>query len=157
MAIVTNVLVYRVPTNSQPLHESSTSTEGTIGDVYLPKYETLSESIDKRKKIKDFSSFIPFPEVLQHQNVATCMLLWAVRCKLQAYYLDGTCRVRPCSPVANRWICNSKEMDRTDRTQTSRETITIDLIKSVQIGATNSQLLQCMDPPLGSDLHYDDK
>lgn len=54
-------------------------------------------------------------------------------------------------------LCTHKEMDGIDRTQTSRETIPIDLIKSVQIGATNSQLLQCMDPPLGSDLHYNDK
>lgn len=59
------------------------------------------------------------------------------------------------SPIDGR--CTSKEMDGIDGTQTSRETIAIDLIKSARIGAANSQLLQRMDPPLGSDLHYGDK
>lgn len=54
-------------------------------------------------------------------------------------------------------LCSSKELGGTDSSQISRKTISIDLIKSVQTDATHSQLLQSMDPPLGSDLHYDDK
>lgn len=43
------------------------------------------------------------------------------------------------------------------RSQISRKTISIDPAKSVQTDANCSQLWQSMDPPLGSDLHYDDK
>lgn len=158
MATVANVLIYRVPTNSKPWHESSTSAEGTAGDVYLPKYETRCESVDKMKRIKDFSSFIPFPEVLQHQTVATRrMLLWARRRK-HAGLLSG--RRMPCTSLLS---CRQSMGCATARKWTGLtqlkpvETVPIDLIKSVQVGATDSQLLQCMDPPLGSDLHYDDK
>lgn len=44
-----------------------------------------------------------------------------------------------------------------DRSQISRKAISIDLAKSLETDATHSQFWQSMDPPLGSDLHYDDK
>lgn len=54
-------------------------------------------------------------------------------------------------------LCSSKELGGADSSQIRRKTISIDLIKSVQTDATYSQLVQSMGPPLGSDLHYDDK
>lgn len=44
-----------------------------------------------------------------------------------------------------------------ERRETRREMLPIDLLKSTKIGAADSQLGQRIDPPLGSDLHYDDK
>ncbi len=77
------------------------------------------------------------------------------KCKLQAYYLDHSCCARPPGPAANRWTV--RWQGGADRFQISRKTISIDLAKSAETDATHSQLWQSVDPPLGSDLHYDDK
>ena len=60
-------------------------------------------------------------------------------------------------PAVNRWAVWQQGRGGADRSQISRKAISIDLAKSVETDATHSQLWQSMDPPLGSDLHYDDK
>lgn len=80
-------------------------------------------------------------------NTVKCSLSFAARVPTVPPQVDG--------------LSSSRETDRIDGTKISREReremLPIDLMKSAQIGAADSRLRQRMDPPLGSDLHYDDK
>lgn len=78
--------------------------------------------------------------------------------ELLAYYQDYSCCARPltcCESIG--CVAAGAGWGGADRSQISRMAISIDLAKSGETDATHSQLWQSMDPPLGSDLHYDDK
>lgn len=114
--------------------------------------------------IPDVLPCLPFPQVL---NVGVTVLpVSCVYRQVMPNSLNANCRPIiwtahavhvPPALLRIDELCSSKEMGGADSSQIRRKTISIDLIKSVQTDATYSQLVQSMDPPLGSDLHYDDK
>lgn len=81
----------------------------------------------------------------------------AKHCKVQPQFCV------PAVPPRVDGLSSCREADGIDGTtisrvrESERGMLPIDLMKSAQIGAADSRLRQRMDPPLGSDLHYDDK